>query len=157
MTRRSLRQTTNIFWRGVTTSADTITKSTTITDWQLTRHIVKPRHDCAGNGPLCVSACSQKQSRTVLCVGSRHGYRTNKVCREFSRQPNRGRWSIKNNQRQMTSPSKMEHIKHLCGCRLSEALSLFCIFFTHNYTEHTNNNFIRILIWWSSQTRWENL
>lgn len=41
--------------------------------------------------------------------------------------PNTGRWSIKNNQRQMTSPSKTEHIKHLCGYSF---LSLF-FFATH--------------------------
>lgn len=35
---RSLSQTVNIFWRGVATSPDTISKLTTITDWQLTRH-----------------------------------------------------------------------------------------------------------------------
>lgn len=37
-TQRSLRQTVNVFWRGVATSPDTISELTTITDWQLTRH-----------------------------------------------------------------------------------------------------------------------
>lgn len=49
-----------------------------------TAHIVEARHDYAGNGPLCVSTCSQKQYQPVWCGSLRHSCWTSKVCREFS-------------------------------------------------------------------------
>lgn len=126
---------------GVATSPDTISKLTTITDWQLTRHTLCRRGMTVQEVALSVSALgSQKQYRPVLCVAL---YVTaaepmRRPGEFFFQRSNRGRWSIKNNQRQMTSPSKMERIKHLCAYSLG---FFFCRrkFVTHNCTQHGDN------------------
>lgn len=106
-----------------------------------TTHIVEGKAWLCRKWPLflCQHLLPETMPRPFQCGGLRHGCRTNKVCREFSSKPNRGRWSIKNSQRQMTSPSKMEHIKHLCGYSVFlfflTARSFWVkLFFTHSCT-----------------------
>lgn len=68
VTRRSLSQTVNAFWRGVATSSDTISELTTITDWQLTRRTLWRQGMTVQEVALFVSALAPRNNTEQFCA-----------------------------------------------------------------------------------------
>ena len=66
-TRRSLSQTVSVFWKGVATSADTISKLSLLTDWQLTRHALWGQDMTVQEMALSVSALAPRNNTSDFC------------------------------------------------------------------------------------------